>query len=181
MKRIIASVLLVITTTADLGAHDTFLKFESHYLQPQSQVTVALMNGTIDVSESSVAVDRMRDVRIVGPGQLSEQQDNNQWALTEKLSTLGFMTGGPGTYVAGVSIKPGISKCLQPTSTDISSTVVFSTSSRHGKRKNRHKMLLRSIQSMSRLFFRSEKNEPAAFDTSSITRSRLSLRRILLH
>ena len=95
MKRIIASVLLVITTTADLGAHDTFLKFESHYLQPQSQVTVALMNGTIDVSESSVAVDRMRDVRIVGPGQLSEQQDNNQWALTEKLSTLGFMTGGP--------------------------------------------------------------------------------------
>ena len=106
MKRIIYSVLLVFVSTVELGAHDTFLKFESHYLQPKSDVSVSLMNGTIEESENSVALDRLQDVRIVGPIELVQKPNNEQWQLNEKLGKLGFSTGKPGTYVAGVSIKP---------------------------------------------------------------------------
>ena len=106
MKRILVTVLFAFICTTDLSAHDTFLKFESHYLKPSSAVSVSLMNGTIEESENSVTLDRMQDVRIVGPIELVEKPDRSQWQLTEKLSILGFTTGKPGTYVAGVSIKP---------------------------------------------------------------------------
>ena len=106
MNKTFVSLLLVACSPLCLVAHDTFLKFESYYLQPKAEMSVALMNGTIEKSENSVAVDRLKDVRIVGPRQQIHQQDSSQWVLDEKLSTLGFKSGEPGTYVAGVSIKP---------------------------------------------------------------------------
>lgn len=106
MKRILAAVLFAFICTNDLCAHDTFLKFESYFLKPKSAVSVLLMNGTIEESENNVTLDRMQDVRIVGPIELIEKPDSSQWQLTEKLSKLRFTTGKPGTYIAGVSIKP---------------------------------------------------------------------------
>ncbi len=106
LKKTLASVLPFIICTGVLSAHDTFLKFESYHLKPQSQVSVSLMNGTIEESENSVSVDRFRDVRIVGPAEQIQRPNNSKWQLTDKLSKLAFVTGAPGTYVAGVSIKP---------------------------------------------------------------------------
>jgi uncharacterized GH25 family protein len=106
MKRIVVSMLVIACCPVCLFAHDTFLKFETYHLQPQKKTSVSLMNGTIEKSENSVAVDRLKDVRIVGPQKRIQHLENSQWMLTETLSTLGFATGDAGTYVAGVSIKP---------------------------------------------------------------------------
>ena len=74
------------------------------------------MNGTIEESENSVSVDRFRDVRIVGPAEQIQRPNNSKWQLTDKLSKLAFVTGAPGTYVAGVSIKPrnlkNVGRCI---------------------------------------------------------------------
>ena len=106
MKKFCFAIMLVVLCAFELNAHDTFLKFESHLLQPKTKASVLLMNGTFEASENSVALDRMRDVRITGPSGFLQRPDNNQWRLTEELNELAFETGDSGTYIVGVSIKP---------------------------------------------------------------------------
>ena len=66
MNRVILMACLALFAVGELSAHDTFLKMESHYVQPKAKVLMSLMNGTIDVSENNVALDRLQDVRILG-------------------------------------------------------------------------------------------------------------------
>lgn len=106
MKKSCVAAILIVFGTLELNAHDTFLKFDSYYLQPQTQVSVFLVNGTFESSENSVAVERMQDVRITGPNQFLQRPASRQWRLTEQLNELAFTTGEPGTYGIGVSIKP---------------------------------------------------------------------------
>lgn len=106
MKKPYFAAIIILFSTLELNAHDTFLKFDSHYVQPQTKVSVFLMNGTFETSENSVALERMRDVRITGPHQFLQRPENSQWRLTEELNELDFTTGPSGTYLVGVSIKP---------------------------------------------------------------------------
>ena len=106
MKKTLACVFLIVTNVVEVNAHNTFLKFKSHYLTPQTEAFVSLMNGTFEKSENSIALRRMQDVRIVGPKQQGEQPNSSQWRLTKNLNLLHFKTGEQGTYVVGVSIKP---------------------------------------------------------------------------
>lgn len=98
--------ILILFCAIEVNAHDTFLKFESHHLQPKSRALVQLINGTFEKSENSVALERMQDVRITGPNQYLQQPENGKWRLTDELNELRFKTGSSGTYVIGVSIKP---------------------------------------------------------------------------
>ena len=102
------AVLLLALLSLEAHAHDTFLKFEDYFLSPASEATVLLINGTFTTSENNVALERFQDARITGPGDVHHQPKDDQWQLTDTLNELTFMTGTPGTYLIGASIKPRV-------------------------------------------------------------------------
>ncbi len=106
MKKLLVASILFVCFAFELSAHDTFLRLTTHYVKPKNKVSVTLMNGTFESSENSVALERLRDVRITGPNDFVERPENGQWTLTEKLNRLEFTSGESGTYIVGVSIKP---------------------------------------------------------------------------
>ena len=105
MKRACIGVTAVLLLVGSLHAHDMFLKFESHFLEPKTDVSIALYNGTFDASENVITRDRMQDVRIVGPGEEVTRPKSTQWRDSDETSWLDFKTGDPGTYVIGVSTR----------------------------------------------------------------------------
>lgn len=56
---ILIVILLLAGSYSIAGAHDLFLKFTSYFLQPNTRVSVSLLNGTFTQSENAVARDRM--------------------------------------------------------------------------------------------------------------------------
>lgn len=102
----IAPLLLALSIPA--SAHDMFLKLRSHYLAPQEAVAMTLVNGTFEVSENSIALDRIRDARITGPDAQVRTPAAGQWSLDTTQNTLRFDSGKTGTYVAGVSTRPRV-------------------------------------------------------------------------
>lgn len=104
------AVLTVVIVTA-ARAHTLFLKLDSFFLEPNSTATVALINGDFDNSENAIARDRMLDVSVVGPGGVVHPPESAwrdsavfHWSPDSvDTAMLTFETGGPGTYVIGVS------------------------------------------------------------------------------
>lgn len=97
-----------------LRAHDMFLKLESYFLPPNSDVAVQLLNGTFEQSQNAIARDRMTDVSVVGPTSddvrhppTSRWRDSIEVSEgdTTGMSILDTRTGGAGTYVMGVSTR----------------------------------------------------------------------------
>lgn len=104
----------ILTLTGILGAHDMFLKLESYFLSPNSDVAVQLLNGTFERSENAIARDRMTDVSVVGPTPSDVRHPSgSQWrdsvavtgGDTTAMSILDTRTGDAGTYVVGVSTR----------------------------------------------------------------------------
>ena len=107
MKASGTAVALLITSTATaLVAHDLFIKLDTYFLTPDSQVTIPIYNGTFMTSENSITTDRVLDVSVVKQGKrISVGTD--RWLAGENNYTtyLTIETGAPGTYVVGVSTK----------------------------------------------------------------------------
>jgi hypothetical protein len=101
MKRILilSSILLL------LSSHDLYLKPEHYFCDPHSPITLALYNGTFFTSENIIARDRMRQVRIEGPGATFEQATAS-WRDHDQITFLDVQTARAGTYVAAISIFP---------------------------------------------------------------------------
>lgn len=97
----IISVLLVAATI--LCGHTLFLKPSSYFVEPDRDVTVALLNGTFQKSENVITRDRMRDVSIVNGNGTVQHPDTSQWYDEGTRSKIDFTTGETGTYVLGVS------------------------------------------------------------------------------
>ena len=99
--------IVMIFAAVSVGGHDLFLKLDSYFLQTNSRASVRLLNGTFQSSEGIVRRDRMRDVTVLTPaGRTSPLLAENTWADDDKMTTLELQTGGPGTYVVGVSTLP---------------------------------------------------------------------------
>lgn len=98
------SVLLVMGNP--LHGHELFLKFRTYFLPPLANVSVSLLNGTFEKSENAIFRDRMLDVSIVGPVDEVVHPESAQWRDENDAALLDFETGGPGTYVIGVSTAP---------------------------------------------------------------------------
>ncbi|MFC3879882.1 DUF4198 domain-containing protein [Algoriphagus namhaensis] len=98
MKRVIPVLLLAIV----LCSHDMFLKLDTFFLQPNTDSTIQLLNGTFERSENVIDRNRMLDVSLVMNGQRSKA-DSSQWFEKDSITYLRFNTGEEGTYVAGVS------------------------------------------------------------------------------
>lgn len=89
-----------------VNAHDLFLRLDSYYLSPNSTATVRLLNGTFKQSDGVVARERFRDVSMFAPEQKGPIGESVLWRDEEKTTVMQFQTGGPGTYLVGVSTKP---------------------------------------------------------------------------
>ena len=102
--------LTIIVVTA-VSAHTMFLKLDSFFLEPNSTGMVALLNGDFDLSENVITRDRMLDVSVVGPGGTTHPPESAwtdsavfHWSPDSvDTAILEFETGGPGTYLIGVS------------------------------------------------------------------------------
>lgn len=103
MKKIILSVFVTLFWVSIFSAHDLFLKLETFFLKPNSDVAISLLNGTFEKSENVITRDRMLDVSIVGPEDQRIHPDTAQWRNAGMRTILDFKSGKPGTYVVGVS------------------------------------------------------------------------------
>jgi uncharacterized GH25 family protein len=104
MKRLSLTLVLALGVQA-AAAHDMFLVLQDHDLPTESEVTVALYNGTFDESLNSIARDRMLDVSVVDGSGKVVHPGEKQWRDKDDMSLLTFETGGPGTYLIGVSTR----------------------------------------------------------------------------
>lgn len=102
-KKLALTAGLMLLFVGTLSAHDMFLKLSTYFVAPNSEATVALINGTFDQSENVITRDRMTDVSIVDGSGAVRHPDTAQWRDDGSRALLDFTTGEPGTYVVGVS------------------------------------------------------------------------------
>ena len=104
-----ASVVLAVLLTPALSrAHDMFLVVPDHDLPADQEVTVSLYNGTFEESLNVIDRDRMADVTVVDGTGTRTHPEPDRWREEGEMTLLDFRTGGPGTYVVGVSTKPNV-------------------------------------------------------------------------
>ncbi|MCZ6693945.1 MAG: DUF4198 domain-containing protein [Bacteroidetes bacterium] len=102
MKKLLTLTCLVAVYLA-LSSHDMFLKMNTYFVQPNSEVIIHLYNGTFDQSENVITRDRMLNVSIVSPDGSIANPPKSAWSEEGKITVLKTKTTGEGTYVAGVS------------------------------------------------------------------------------
>jgi len=85
-----------------LCSHDMYLKLDNYFLEPDTNATIELFNGTFEKSENVIDRDRMVDASLVGNGKRSAIS-TDQWTEKDSITLLNFKTGNAGTWVAGVS------------------------------------------------------------------------------
>jgi hypothetical protein len=84
-----------------------FLKLQSYFLGPHAAVSVPLLNGTFTESENSIARPRIADIAVLGP-EGRTTFDTTVVSARNDSTFFALKTGGPGTYVFGVSTRPNI-------------------------------------------------------------------------
>jgi len=99
-------------------SHDLYLKMETYFLQPNQEATLNLYNGTFEKSENIITRDRMLDASFVAQGKRVAINPDQWKDLDTTITQLHFITGKPGTYVAGVSTK---ARNIELTSDDFNS------------------------------------------------------------
>ncbi|MEO8193215.1 MAG: DUF4198 domain-containing protein [Gemmatimonadales bacterium] len=97
--------LALVAIAMSLEAHDLFLKPSAFFIAPNSELRVAVLNGTFQKSEAAVTRERLRALTLAGPSGLS-QPPFTAWDTAGKESLWRVTVGGPGTYVIGASVLP---------------------------------------------------------------------------
>ena len=106
MRRIVMAFAIALLVTAVASAHDLFMKLDSYFLAPNTRASVRLLNGTFQKSDGLVARNRFRDISLYAPDLSGPITKSVTWRDEGKTTVMGVKTGGPGTYLAGVSTKP---------------------------------------------------------------------------
>jgi len=104
-KGVVGALGLLLGSAALIFAHDLFLKPESFFLPPQSDVRIAVLNGSFTASEASVTPDRLRDLSLVGPAG-RQPLPHNAWKPQGDSTWLAVHTSAAGTYLIGASLFP---------------------------------------------------------------------------
>ncbi len=81
-----------------------YLKLNGYFLDPDTEATIELFNGTFAESDNTIDRNRMADVSLIGNG-IRTAVDTTQWSERENKTILRFNTGKAGTWVAGVSTR----------------------------------------------------------------------------
>ncbi|WP_317040999.1 DUF4198 domain-containing protein [Flammeovirga pacifica] len=96
---------LLVSAFILLCSHDLYIKMETYFLQPNQEATLSLYNGTFELSENTIARDRLLDASVVAHQKRTSISDE-QWSDQDSTITqFHFKTGDTGTYVVGVSTK----------------------------------------------------------------------------
>ena len=98
LRKLSITVLTIALLTVSVTAHDSFLKLDS--------AVVRVLNGTFQKSEGAVARERLADLSVFSNGGAVANAETIAWRAEEKLSVLEIQTGGPGTYLVGISTRP---------------------------------------------------------------------------
>ena len=106
MRRSVMAFAVALLVTAVASAHDLFMKLDSYFLAPNTRASVRLLNGTFQKSDGLVARNRFRDVSLYAPDLSGPISQSVTWRDEGKTTVMDVKTGGPGTYLAGVSTKP---------------------------------------------------------------------------
>lgn len=108
MTRPILSALgMLALVTSALLAHDMFLKPNTYFLEPNTPVTVPLLNGTFSLSENAIDRPRFAGIAAVGPAG-RRSFDTTVVSARNDTTFLALGTGDAGTYTIGVSTRPNI-------------------------------------------------------------------------
>ena len=103
-KQTISVTILSVSMVATIFGHDLFLKADSFFLQPNSDLTIKIMNGTFQASEGAVSYARLNDVSVVSDGKTIHPPES-AFTKNETTAFMNLKTGAPGTYVVGLSTK----------------------------------------------------------------------------
>ncbi len=106
MRRFVMVSIMALLVTAVASAHDLFMKLDSYFLKPKTRASVRLLNGTFQKSDGLVARNRFRDISLYAPDLSGPIGQSVTWRDEGQTTVMDIMTGGPGTYLAGVSTKP---------------------------------------------------------------------------
>jgi hypothetical protein len=87
------------------AAHDLFIKMDSYFLPAEASVEIPILNGTFELSENSITVDRVDDISLVHGGD-RRKLGTETWVAEGDTTFFGLRTGSPGTYLLGVSTLP---------------------------------------------------------------------------
>lgn len=105
-RKLLLSFITCLILVASATAHDLFLRLETYFLQPNSKVTVRLMNGTFQQSDGAVARERLRELTVITPNTRSLSESHFAWRTEGKTTVMEFETGLAGTYVMGAATQP---------------------------------------------------------------------------
>ena len=107
MKRhILLAFAVAFMLAGSAGAHDLFMKLDSYFLSPNKSANVRLLNGTFQKSDGIIARDRLRDISVSAPDLSGPISQSVTWSDEGQTTLMTIKTGGPGTYLVGVSTKP---------------------------------------------------------------------------
>jgi hypothetical protein len=101
MKRL----LILITCLVLLCSHELFLKTDRYFLGPYQESELYLYNGTFDRSANPITRDRIVRAEILGPSYTFIPSAADYYDR-DSVTYLRFKTGKPGTYIAGISLRP---------------------------------------------------------------------------
>ncbi|PCI34250.1 MAG: hypothetical protein COB54_00180 [Alphaproteobacteria bacterium] len=107
MVKAVALSSLILGGAQAASADQMFLKAQDYRPAVKAAANVHLLNGTFEISANAVAVDRIKNVRIVAGGKVTTPSES-QWKQAKSFSTLSFAAEVAGTYVVGLSTKPRV-------------------------------------------------------------------------
>lgn len=105
VRSTLLAVAIMATVTGSLVAHDLFLRLNRYFVPVNTAVRVPVLNGTFSRSESVVARDRVAGLTLLGPTG-STSLDTTALSARKDTTFISLRTGGEGTYVLGLSVKP---------------------------------------------------------------------------
>ena len=100
-RRLISTLAMVLLVPFLVG-HDLFIKLDSYFLAPESEVRIPILNGTFEGSENSITADRVMDIVLAGASEVSYLETDG-WDASGDTTFMTLRTGESGTYVFGVS------------------------------------------------------------------------------
>lgn len=103
---LIALALLFGSATLAYG-HDLFVKMNDYFVEPNSTITIPVLNGLFDISNNAIMADRVLDISVVSPTG-RRHIDTTQWAGDTTLADTTYLTldtEEPGTYVVGAATR----------------------------------------------------------------------------
>ncbi len=103
MRNVFVTVVALIATVAN--AHDLFLRPSQFFIQPDSSITVPVLNGTFSKSENAITRDRLADVSLVGPDG-RQPIDLSAWTERDPSSSVTVKVSEAGSYVIGAAVRP---------------------------------------------------------------------------